>query len=251
VFNAPRGRASFDVVVGAAPPLRVRIDGDSVSPEQVRIRRSGLLALPFDTDAPNNSMQLQNFVGDPEFYGVFVEGNGPGVVIDTYGINGARIRTPLSWVSEAFVGELAEREPELVVLAYGTNEAGDNAPAESYRSYYEQVLQRVRAGAPEADCLLVGPTDRQNSEGLPMRRVADLDAFQRSMAADAGCAYFSLFTTMGGSGGFANWVRGRPQLAASDGVHLTISGYQRLGEEMTDALLLGWDSAAEGASAEL
>ena len=66
-----------------------------------------------------------------------------------------------------------------------------------------------------------------------MRRVAALDEFQRALASDVGCAYFSLYAAMGGSGGFAAWMRERPQLAASDGVHLTISGYKRLGDAFT------------------
>jgi lysophospholipase L1-like esterase len=235
VFGAPRGRAGFDLTLGSLPTRRVNVDEQAPLPERVRLRQSGLFSVAFETAAAEHSIQLKSFAGEPEFYGLFVEGTAPGLVIDTYGINGARIRTPLSWLPEAFVGELKERDPELVVLSYGTNEAGDNAPLEWYRSYYEQVLERVRLGAPNADCLLIGPTDRQDDEGRPVRRATVLDEFQRDLAADVGCAYFSLYEAMGGSGGFAAWMRHRPQLAARDGVHLTISGYKRLGDAFTQA----------------
>ena len=59
-------------------------------------------------------------------FGMSLERNNPGVVIDTLGIPGARASTQLLW-NEALQREhMQRRKPNLVVLAYGTNETGDD-----------------------------------------------------------------------------------------------------------------------------
>lgn len=60
--------------------------------------------------------------GRPQLFGVVVEGDKPGLVLDTVGLNGARLATFLAWEPDAWSAELARRKPELVVIAFGTNE---------------------------------------------------------------------------------------------------------------------------------
>jgi len=56
--------------------------------------------------------------GAPRLFGVVAERTDkPGIVLDTLGIDGARIETPLAWNADAFVAEVARRAPELFVIA--------------------------------------------------------------------------------------------------------------------------------------
>ena len=180
---------------------------------------------------------LDGFVDAPELFGVIVEGDKPGLVLDTLGINGARVGTPLAWNAEAWVPEVKARQPDLIVLAYGTNEVGDPEPMSTYREQYLALLARLRLATPSAECLLVGPTDRVQKDWTSNPRGPSIDAAQRAVAREAGCAFFSAFDAMGGRGSLRVWAFGKPQLARRDRVHLLPSGYQKLGRELARQLI--------------
>ncbi len=218
--------------------FRVQSGGEllSVRQGQGRARGSGLFAVELANERAHE-LVLDGFIDEPELFGVIVESQAPGLVVDTLGINGARAATPLAWNADAWVEEIKERQPDLVVLAYGTNEVGDPAPISEYRAHYLELLERVGRAAPDAECLLIGPTDRVRKDWSNDPRVPGIDAAQRAVAEEAGCAFFSAFEAMGGVGSLRKWAFGTPQLARRDRVHLLASGYRRLGRALADQLL--------------
>ncbi len=207
-----------------------KVTGDAL----VQRRGSQLFGVTYRTDA---SAELHVQARSLDVFGAFGESDASGVVLDVMGINGARIRTMLAWHEGVWLGELAERAPDLVVLAYGTNEAGDGNPITRYEEDYRRVMERVAAAAPEADCLLVGPTARGSGQERQVHRTLQLDELQARVAHELGCAYFSLFEAMGGAGSYERWAGAEPRLASSDGVHLTQEGYRRLGRLLAGRLL--------------
>jgi lysophospholipase L1-like esterase len=178
--------------------------------------------------------------GAPELFGVVIESETPGFVLDTLGISGARAATALAWDAAAWQAEARDRAPVLFVLAYGTNEAASTSPVSRYEETLESLVGRVRGAAPEADCLLVGPPDMAAVGGGSVPRVLEHDAAARAVAERTGCAYFSSFDAMGGEGSFARWMKERPPLAAPDRVHLQPGGYEKLGQAIAEALLAGF-----------
>ena len=180
--------------------------------------------------------------GEAELFGVIGELEQPGVVLDTLGINGARVQTALAWTESEWNTQLALRAASLVVLSYGTNEVFDALDPARYDAQYEALLGRIRGAIPDVDCLLIGPTDvaRNGAEGD--RRAQAIDAVQRGTARRLGCAHFSAFDSMGASSGFEMWRQSEPQMALPDGVHLTRAGYDVLGSRLTAFLL---DSASD------
>jgi lysophospholipase L1-like esterase len=177
-------------------------------------------------------------------FGVVVESAAGGVVVDTLGINGARVSTALAWDERAWIAELAARSPALVVIAYGTNEAASSLSAERWVKQLGELRERVRRAAPEADCLLLGPTDMADSDGRSLPRVDELDRAAERAAPELGCGYFSLFHAMGGEGTIARWAKQSPPLATPDRVHLTSRGYEKLGAELATRLLEAYERFA-------
>lgn len=200
----------------------------------LRTRASQLLSLGFHAMADTELVIATQAV---DLFGAIGERAQPGVIVDALGINGARIRTMLAWQEGSWLGELAEREPQLVVLAFGSNEAGDAVAVERYAEDYRNVVARVSAAVPEAECLLLGPTDRGKGQELAARRAGSIDQMQREVASELGCAYFSIYEAMGGPGGFIRWAQHRPSLTSGDGVHLTAAGYRRWAELLVEELL--------------
>ncbi len=166
--------------------------------------------------------------GPVGIYGVVVERSTPGVVIDQLGIPGMRAEVMLHWREDVFRGLVARRKPDLVVLAYGTNDVGDeNEPIETYLQNWRKVLLQVRTAAPDASCLIVGPTDRlAKDDKRTMPRTPAVIAAQRKVAAEFRCAHWDPQAAMGGAGGMAVWTRAG--LTAGDDVHLNRAGYEKM-----------------------
>ncbi|MCA9513725.1 MAG: hypothetical protein KC635_02170 [Myxococcales bacterium] len=183
-------------------------------------------------------------------FGVALDRDVPGVVMDHMGINGARAATQLEWDPRIFADHLAHRKPDLVVLAYGTNAIGDDDdPIDEYERRYDLVVTRVRSLAPKASCLLVGPSDRpvqvetEGTDGgkqlsfLPRPRQAQVIAVQKRVAARYGCAYWDWAKAMGGDLSMVSWVHADDPMGTPDYVHHTRRGYERIGQLFMEALM--------------
>lgn len=180
-------------------------------------------------------------------YGVTVERDESGVVVDTLGIGGARVSNMLSWNEEAWAAQVRRRDPALYVLAFGTNEAtesSDRAVSSAYRTKLSAVMDRFEKALPGVSCLMVGPFDFpvETPNGyIPRTRLAEIIATQREVARERGCAFWDGFAFMGGEGSMHQWVIAQPPLASPDHIHLNNRGYVRMGMGLADALMRAYD----------
>jgi lysophospholipase L1-like esterase len=186
---------------------------------------------------PSSTLELGVSSGAPQVFGVAIERVEPGVVVDTLGINGARVATALSWDTASFQAEVRDRGHELFVIAYGTNEAVSTLSAERYGAELGELVSRLRQAGPDADCLILGPPDMAAPDGGTQPRLLEFDAAARTAAEHDGCAFLSTFSIMGGEGSYARWAKETPPLAGRDNVHLSSAGYQRVGRAIAEGLL--------------
>jgi lysophospholipase L1-like esterase len=235
-YSLPEG-ASFRVTVAGVSQVVTR------STAATELAGAGFSSLTLDS-APSDKLELLTLGGEPRFYGLIAEGSEPGLVLDSVGIDGARIATTLAWGEASFDAAVRAREPSLVAIAFGTNEAFDADKPEKYRPQYQALLARVRSGAPNADCLIVGPPDANAVAGGSEPRVAELDTLQRSIAADLGCGYRSQHDIMGGPGSYSSWTHQSPSLAKGDRLHLSAKGYLVVANAIADRLLAAYDKCA-------
>jgi lysophospholipase L1-like esterase len=233
VYQAKAG-ASFRLTIGKKQETI-----DARTPAE-KVSETGMVALHRE-GAPGETFEIGLPIGEVRFAGLVAEGSEPGVVLDTIGIDGARVGTVLAWNADAFAKDIAARRPELAVIAFGTNEAFDTRSPDAIVGEIGEVVARVRRGAPNADCLVVGPPDAAQPDLTSLPRVQEMDAAERRAADLSGCAYFSLFETMGGAGGFVSWMRETPPLARADRIHLTPAGYERLGDALASTLVEGYE----------
>jgi lysophospholipase L1-like esterase len=250
---APDSRASVSLSPGAVRgrthwKLFARLD-EETSRLTVRLG-SAMRTLRHQSDAPSaeplgidlvgeatDTLVVEAPVGRPRLFGAIAEGEAGGVVIDTLGINGARVETALAWAEAFWQSAVADRDPDLVIIEYGTNEVFDALAPDRYRGQYEALLERIAQASPEAACLLVGPTAVGRGGIEAQQRAAHIEAVQRATAEAWGCLFFSAALAMGGYASFARWSELSPPLASRDGVHLTPAGYKVIGEAMADMLL--------------
>jgi lysophospholipase L1-like esterase len=187
---------------------------------------------PYTTAPGLHRLELETLDRLPvRLYGWVTE-NERGVTYEALGINGAQASIVFHWDQALLAGQLARRNPALIVLAYGTNEASNpDWTRESYRLMFATLIARLRAAAPAASILIVGPPDRlvrRAGKWIPHPRLDLIAAAQREAALGAGCAFWDLREKMGGVGSMRKWVLAG--LAQYDHVHFTAPGYRLLGE---------------------
>lgn len=162
-----------------------------------------------------------------------------GVTYETLGINGAQATLMLDWNESILDGEMADREPALIVVAYGTNEALSPKWTEpEYHAAFNQVLQRLRAAAPLASILVIGPPDcerKLRGRRIPFPHLESVIEIQRKAALDNGCAFWDWRSRMGGPGSVREWVQAG--LGQGDYTHLTSAGYRLVGSMLFDELM--------------
>jgi lysophospholipase L1-like esterase len=179
--------------------------------------------------------------GEVRVLGMSIEREGAGVLVDAIGIRGATAASWLRWNQTMLSQGLSCIKPDLVVLAYGTNEASHRSYSmASYRRDLDQVLSRLRQAAPTAACILVGPSDRGVSLGKGRYAIWDrteaVAAVQREKARDYQCAFWDWQQATGGPGSMVAWYLHQPRLASPDLIHHSRAGYELVADRFVAAL---------------
>jgi len=182
--------------------------------------------------------------GETRSFGVTLERDEPGVVLDALGVQGARIRFLDKNDDEHFAEELKWRAPNLLVYQFGANESGDGYayPMDEYLRTMKLVIAQGQKALPEASCLIIGAMDRaRRRDGVTssMKIIQLIVAEQEKAAKELGCAYFDTYAAMGGWGSMPAWVR--RGLGQADMTHPTGVGAIRIGNWIYRALMKGYD----------
>jgi lysophospholipase L1-like esterase len=185
--------------------------------------------------------------GRVRLYGVEFRKGRPGVLYSSLGVNGANI----TLLSHAFNGahwaaQLHHYKPDLVVLAYGTNESGFPKFVDStWAAEMKSAVKRVQAALPGGSILLMSPMDRgeRNDRGeietiAAMPRLVKIEA---KVAEETGVAFFNTFQAMGGEGTMARWYGAEPRLVGADYIHPMPAGAKIVGELLYGSLRDGYN----------
>jgi lysophospholipase L1-like esterase len=247
-WQQPQG-GSFDVLVDGAKVGRVATHASTPG--------SGFYALDV-ADAPHQVELHTVGEGEVRVFGMTLDSARAGVVVDSLGVNGAQVASLLRENEDHFVEQLRHRAPDLVILAYGTNEALDPDLADSeYERKMVDELGRVERAVPNASCLLLGPPDLARRAAGPSGkkewktwpRVAEIVAAEKRVAEAAKCAFYDQLGAMGGPGSMIVWAsEAGDSRASSDHVHMRKSGYEQLGTAFASDLMHAYDEwrAAKG-----
>lgn len=168
--------------------------------------------------------------GSPALGGWMLTRPGGGVILSAAGINGAQISMLNKWQS-GWQQTLAQLQPDMVILAYGTNEAfNDNLDINAYQALLTEQVNMLRRQLPDTVIMLVGPGSsvmhkqaNQCASREPAKLAAVISA-QRNVARQEKLLFWDWYAFMGGACGIDRWAeRG---LARPDRVHLTPEGYK-------------------------
>ena len=201
----------------------------------------------FELPAGSRKFTLRVESGRVRLYGVEFSKNRPGVLYSSLGVNGANI----TLLSHAFNGahwaaQLHHYRPDLVVLAYGTNESGFPKFVDStWGGELKAAVKRLQAALPETSILLMSPMDRgeRNDRGEieTIQALPRLVKIEARVADETGVAFFNTFQAMGGDGTMAKWYAAEPRLVGADYIHPMPAGAKIVGELLYGALRDGYN----------
>jgi hypothetical protein len=273
--------AQFEILYQATPDrgsIRYRVDNEAWQPLSLRTTASepphpARHVVPV-TDGAHRLTIEHAGGGQIDLYGVVMERARPGVIVDSLGVVGRRLGSLRSWDWSIIGEQLSTRDPRLVVLQYGTNESDDpDLDLEALAKYYDETIARIRAAAPSASILVLGPPDvgvREAGKACdrmkPPKRpkpdsgsgetepqvipecqwrtpgvIREIIAVEHAAAVRNRVAFFDTFAAMGGADKMNEWFTAQPRMAFKDRVHSTDAGYQKWADELSSALLASYE----------
>lgn len=221
--------------------IDITLDGQSVLERPISLAYEGPLPDYYTFDTPADRLHRievhTTTPGKTRILGIVTEHIKPGVTYDMLGLAGARAKRLISWNDTALVDNLVQRKPDLIIVSYGTSDVTDDDwTIESYQRMYAAILERFRRAAPQASILVYGPPDRADATHAGIK-IPEMIEAQRRAALQAGAAFWNSYGAMGGAGSMDLWVS--QGLGQGDRVHLTSTGYQKVGsmfyEDLMDA----------------
>ena len=186
------------------------------------------------------SVRLElNRSGDVTLAGVSLSSDITGSYLHSVGNNGA---TYSSYNSiPGFGREFAVLEPDLVMIALGTNEAFGTLDPETFTMNIDELVSTIRAHSPNTRIMLITPNEcfkrirgkRRRSINLtPNTRVETVRNLILKYGADNGIPVYDTHSILASASSLK-----QANLLSRDGVHFTAHGYRLLGNLLSDALL--------------
>ena len=212
--------------------LRIK-SGDSlnvIKNSELRIKSQDFL-LPDSTTKCEIHLQ-----GKGNVYGVSLE-TPTGVIVDNIPMRGCSGNIFTKIDSTQLSDFYRETNTRLIILQFGGNmipQTENPSTISGYvRSTLRQQIRYIRACAPQASILFIGPSDMSTNIDGQMTTyplVPYMDKLLKKMAAEEQIAYWSMYDAMGGKDSMVRWVENG--LAGSDYVHFTRAGANNIGKKL-------------------
>ena len=179
--------------------------------------------------------------GRGKVYGVSLETD-RGLIVDNIPMRGCSGNIFTKIDSIQLSDFYRETNTRLIILQFGGNmipQTENPSTISGYvRSTLRQQVRYLRACAPEASILFVGPSDMSTNIDGQMTTyplVPYMDKLLKKMAAEEQIAYWSMYDAMGGKDSMVRWVE--IGLAGSDYVHFTRAGANKVGKILYEWLM--------------
>ncbi|MBI1307814.1 MAG: hypothetical protein GC181_14520 [Bacteroidetes bacterium] len=182
-----------------------------------------------------------NFSGpSPVVFGVLLDGH-KGIAVDNFPMRGSS-GTGYTTIRRSLLSkQYALCNVKLIILQYGINVVPH--PRKNY-DFYERMflaeLQAIKEAAPGVSVLVIGPSDMSMKSGGEYTSYPNVPLIRNAMrnaAFKTGCAFWDLYSAMGGPNSMVSWVNANPSLASKDYTHFNARGARYVGEMLYDALL--------------
>ena len=199
--------------------------------------------------------------------GIHVERDGDGVSYLSLGFPGATVQVLQKLAMANLSDDMRRLAPDIVVLAFGTNEGFNDAlDIGAYTAEYQRIIAKLKFLLPNVHIVMIGPPDGARPPGAkpcpggaaghdcaepPPKvdasgghcrfetppKLGQVREAQRALAARVGAAFWDWSSVMPGPCGAQTWAAATPALMAHDYVHMTLDGYRLSADKFADFLI--------------
>jgi lysophospholipase L1-like esterase len=204
----------------------------------------------YEIKAPHagaNTFEVKSTGGSVRLFGAVLENDGPGIVYDSLGVNGAYAGLLVTVMNENhWIEQLRHRNPNLVIINYGTNESqyDSDSQMQLYEKYLHEVIRRVHEALPQVAILVVSPMDRgkhiAGGKIITWPSIPRIVEMQRRVALEENVAFFNMYQAMGGEGTMAKWYARKNSLVGGDLIHPSPEGAEIVGRLIYEAIKDGY-----------
>lgn len=175
-----------------------------------------------------------------DIFGFSIESDS-GAFVDNFSFRG-NSGFPLAKISQSVYSSTNDcLNYDLIILEYGLNAV---SPEVTDFSWYERgmlnVINHLKKSFPNTAIMIISVGDksyRKNEVYQTDPSVPLLVFTQKKIAELTGCAFWSLYDAMGGSGSMVKWVEGDTVLANKDYTHFNFKGAHKVGNLLYAKLL--------------
>ncbi|MBA4239084.1 MAG: hypothetical protein C0448_00040 [Sphingobacteriaceae bacterium] len=192
----------------------------------------------------NQGALLQEFKfkgkDSPDFYGVSLEG-GKGVMVDNFGLRGSSG----TFFNQINFGQLKSfydyLNAKLIILQFGGNSLPyikTKEQADAFGTYLRAQINIIKKLAPQASILVIGPADMSVKVGTEYEthpQLEDLRDAIKKAAFDTDCAFFDMYSCMGGRNSMLTWVE--QGIGAKDYIHFSSGGARKIAVLLYSSLM--------------
>lgn len=228
-------------------PVDVKIEYDGIVASQTIDSNQYLQIVTFNLEkAPSKLNVTFSGKSSPEVYGISME-TPHGVHMDNISMRGGS-----GTIFRKLNGELTKQmytalNPKLIILQYGGNVMPyikSKEKADNYGKEFLSNMKRIKSLCPNASFLVIGPSDMSTNINGRMQTYPNLpyvrDALKKAVF-DMGGGYFDMYEVMGGKNSMPSWVNASPPLAATDYIHFSPRGAEKIAELFYESLMLDYE----------
>lgn len=179
----------------------------------------------------------------PEFYGLYFDSD-KGVQVDNYAIRG-HSGDGLLMINDQHLSDMLKlTNTKLIIFQYGANIVpyiDSDAECKAIGEVYYKLFMKFKAAAPGVSILVVGAGDMAHGVAggyTSYKWLPRINEMQKETALRAGCAYWDLFSMMGGSNSILVWTK--KNMAVTNG-HFSGKGQEVVAKEIVDALFIEYN----------
>ncbi len=182
-------------------------------------------------------LQISALQKDAELGGYFITNKDNNVFLDTIAINGAKSDLWLSWNQTVVKKELGLLHNDLIILAYGSNDAlFKGFEKQKFKNNLKKWISILKTYNKNAVIMLISPPTVVQKQGKNYKLAPDFFTIRKALyevAKEEKTLIFDMHQFMQDSGGKNKWIE--QKLSLND-VHLTIKGYELMAKKLLEDL---------------
>jgi lysophospholipase L1-like esterase len=204
----------------------------------------------FQFSSPQISRDIRlEFSGkdSPEVYGISLEGTS-GVHVSNISLRGQSGTHFWTQPRQQLRTMFGASRVRLIILQFGANAVPYSDTEDlilEYADRFGKNIEYLKKCVPGVAVIVIGPADmamKQGTEWVTYPMLTRMRDALKNSAFESGAAYWDPYEAMGGAGTIMQWVNADPSLAASDHVHFTAEGAEKIAQWFYEAFIKDYEN---------